>query len=116
MARKTLFIFTLALIFATSLLGATKGDFQAGKFLKVTTDDQVTKKETIRTAVFTVEVGDLIFTARGERVHPKTGDLGEGLIVGDPVQALVDGDKLILLKPDGKELKLKITKRERASQ
>ena len=116
MARKPLFIFALALMFATSLFGATKQDFQAGKFIKITTDDQVTKKETIRTAVFTVQVGDLIYTARGERVHPKTGDVGEGLIVGDPVQALVNGEKLILLKPDGKELKLKITQRERASQ
>ena len=35
-------------------------------------------------------------------------------IIGDPVQAAVEGEDLILLRPDGKELKAKITRRERA--
>ena len=114
MARKALFGFALALLVTTALLGETKAGYVAGKFLGVATEDQTTKKETIRTAVFTVQVGDLIYTARGEKVHPKTGDLAEGLFVNDPVQTLIDGEKLVLLKPDGKELKLKIIKRARA--
>jgi hypothetical protein len=36
------------------------------------------------------------------------------LIVGDAVQVAIDGENLILLKPEGKELKVKITRRERA--
>jgi hypothetical protein len=114
MARKALFLFAFAWVLTTNLLGEKKPDFQPGKFLSVTTDDQVTKKETIRTAIFTIQVGDLVYTAKGERVKPKSGDLGEGLIVGDPVQTAIDGKDLILIKPNGKELKLKISKRERA--
>jgi hypothetical protein len=33
--------------------------------------------------------------------------------VGDPVEASVEGDSVILLKPDGKDLKTSILKRER---
>jgi hypothetical protein len=36
------------------------------------------------------------------------------LIIGDPVQAAIDGEDLILLRPDGRELKAKIVRRERA--
>jgi hypothetical protein len=36
------------------------------------------------------------------------------LIVGDPVKVAIDKDELILLNPDGKEMKMKITKRTRA--
>ena len=35
------------------------------------------------------------------------------MIIGDPIKVAVDGGDLILLKPDGKELKVKIMKRER---
>ena len=61
-----------------------------------------------------VQIGDLVFTARGDRIRRHSGDVGQGLIVGDAVQAAVDGGDLILLKPDGKELKTKIVKRARA--
>jgi len=44
----------------------------------------------------------------------RTGDPGKGLIVGDPVKVAIDKDELILLNPDGKEMKMKITKRARA--
>jgi hypothetical protein len=61
-----------------------------------------------------VEVGGVIYSARGDRERRHSGDPGHGLIIGDPVQAAIDGEYLILLKPDGKELKAKIVKRERA--
>jgi hypothetical protein len=35
------------------------------------------------------------------------------LIVGDPIEARIDGDKLILRTADGKEQKAKIVRRER---
>jgi hypothetical protein len=114
MVRKALFGIALGVMLTTTFLGQGKAGYVAGKFLGVDTEDQTTKKETIRTAVFTVQVGDLIYTARGEKVKPKTGDLAEGLIVNDPVQTLIDGEKIVLLKPDGKELRLKIIKRARA--
>ncbi len=111
--RKVLALAALAFLCATICFGATKRDFQTGKLLSVTVDERLGEGTTFRWAVFTVQIGDLVITARGERVRRFTGDMGQGLIVGDPVQAVVDGGDLILLKPDHKELKAKITKRER---
>ena len=63
-----------------------------------------------------MRVADVIYTARGDRIRRRTGDIGQGLIIGDSVKVAIDGGNLILLKPDGKELKTKITKRERSQQ
>jgi hypothetical protein len=35
------------------------------------------------------------------------------LVVGDPVKVAEDGDHLLLLLPDGKELKTKVVRRAR---
>jgi hypothetical protein len=56
----------------------------------------------------------MAYTARGGRIHRHSGDVAKGLIVGDPVQAAIDGENLIMLKRDGKELRTKIIKREGA--
>jgi hypothetical protein len=112
--RKLLLLAVFGLISAAMCYGAAKRDFQTGKLLSVTVDERLDKGTTYRWAVFTVQIGDLVITARGERVRRFTGDIGQGLIVGDPVQAAVDGGDLILLKPGRKELKAKITKRARA--
>jgi type IV secretory pathway VirB9-like protein len=99
----------LILTLATTLPGATKRNFQAGKLVSVTMDER------FGWAVFTVQVGDLVYTARGGRVRRHSGDLGQGLIVGDAVQIALDGSEhLILLKPDGKELSTTIIQRARA--
>jgi len=89
-------------------------DFQKGKLINVTTDERLIEGTSARWAIFTVQISDLVYTARGGRVRRHSGDFTEGLIIGDPVQAAVDGGELILLKPDGKELKTRIIKRERA--
>jgi hypothetical protein len=112
--RRTLVVITLALALAISFLGATKRNFQAGRLLSVTEDERAVEGTSYRWAIFTVQIGDLVFTARGERIRRHSGDVGQGLIVGDAVQAAVDGGDLILQKPDGKELKTKIVKRARA--
>lgn len=112
--RKLMPLAVLALVYATNSFGAAKRDFQAGKLLSVTVDERLEDGTTYRWAVFTVQIGDLVITARGGRVRRSTGDIGKGLIVGDPVQAAIDGSDLILLGPDRKELKAKITKRARA--
>ncbi len=104
----------LALTFANALPGAAKHDFQTGKLVNIDSDERIFQGTSFRWAIFTVQVGDLVYTARGERVRRRSGDPGHGLIIGDPVQIAVDGDNLILLRPDGKELKAKITRRERA--
>ena len=43
-------------------------------------------------------------TTRGERIRRRSGDIGQGLIIGDAVQVAFDGSEyLILLKPDGSD-------------
>jgi co-chaperonin GroES (HSP10) len=105
----------LILTLATALPGATKRSFQTGKLVSVTEDEKLDEGTSYRWAIFTVQIGDLVYTARGERIRRRTGDIGQGLIIGDAVQVAFDGSEyLIFLKPDGKELKAKIIKRARA--
>jgi hypothetical protein len=112
--RKILLVVALALMLATTVLGAAKRDFQTGKLVSITADEILVDGTSYRRAIFTVRVGDLVITSRGDRIRRRSGDLGQGLIIGDAVQLAVDGGDLIILKPDGKELKTKIIKRERA--
>jgi hypothetical protein len=112
--RNALFI---VLIVSVALLsgGASKArDFKAGKLLDIGSTERIANGTTLRSAEFTVQVGDIIYTARGARIMRGTKDVGQGLIVGDPVQVAIDGSDLIFLKPDGKEMKITITKRTRA--
>jgi len=112
--RDLLLLAVVALSCATTCFGGAKRDFQTGKLLSVTVDERLDEGTTYRWAVFTVQIGDLVITARGDRVRRLSGDIGQGLIIGDTVQVAIDGGDLILLKPDRKELKAKITKRARA--
>ena len=51
---------------------------------------------------------------QGERIRRRSGDIAQGLIIGDALQVALDGNEyLILLKPDGRELKTKIITRAR---
>jgi hypothetical protein len=111
---KALFAIVLTLTVATTILGKTKYDFQAGKLVNITTDERLYEGTTSRWAVFTVQLADLVYTARGDRLRRGSGDPGEGMIVGVAVQVAIDGENLIFRKPDGKELKTKIVKRARA--
>lgn len=112
--RKKLLLVVLTLTLASTCLCATKRDFQTGKLVSITADEILYEGTTHRRAIFTVQIADLVYTARGERIRRRSGDFGQGLIIGDPVQVAIDGEDLILLKPDGKELKTKIIKRARA--
>jgi hypothetical protein len=111
---KILLVVALALTLATTFLGATKRDFQTGKLTSITADERLVEGTSYRRAIFIVQIGDLVITARGDRVRRRSGDIGQGLIVGDAVQVAIEGGDLIFLKPDGKELKTKIFKPERA--
>ena len=114
MVRRVLLMVALALMLVTAFLGAAKRDFQTGKLVSVATDERIEKGNSKRWAIFTVQIGDLVYTGRGGVIPPSSGDLGQGLIVGDAVRVTIKGDNLILLKPNGKELKTKIIKRERS--
>jgi hypothetical protein len=113
MVRKAFLMLALAMTLTTALSGATKHVFQTGKLISVTSDERFVEGTSYRSAIFNVQIGDLIYSARGERIRRHSGDIGQGLVIGDAVQVAVDGENLIFLKPDGKELKAKIIKRER---
>jgi hypothetical protein len=106
-------VLTLALVFATAFFGAKQRNFQTGKLMGITSDERIDEGTSYRWAIFTVQCADVIYTARGGRIRSRSGDIGQGLIVGDSVKVAIDGGDLILMKPDGKELKTKIIKRER---
>ncbi len=88
--------------------------FQNGKLLDVGSDERLVEGTTVIHAVYQVQIGDLIYFARGERVRRHSDDPAHGLVVGDLVQVAIDGDSLILQRPDGKEIKAKIIRRQRA--
>ena len=111
--RKVPLMFVVIMALASVLVAETKHNFQTGKLINITADERFDEGTSYRWAIFTVQVADVVYTARGDRVRRRTGDIGQGLIVGDPVKVAIDGGNIILLKPDGKELKMKITKRER---
>jgi hypothetical protein len=112
--RHALFSIVLISTLVSIGLGEAKHDFQPGKLVNIDLDERLIDGTSYRRAIYTVELGGVIYSARGERLRRRSGDPGHGLIVGDPVQAAIDGENLILLKPDGKELKARIIKRERA--
>ena len=109
-------IFIAVMLYVAILSGgaAPKPEFRSAKLIGIGTDENVVKATAFRSALFTVQVADLIYMARGGRLRRGSGDLGKGLFVGDPVQVAVDGDHLIFMKPDGKEMKTIIMKRTRA--
>ena len=109
---------TVALAVAMVILvgGASKSrDFKPGKLLDIGSSERVIEGTVYRRAEFTVQVDDIVYTVRGDRIRRSTGDVGQGLIVGDPVQVAIDGGNLIFMKPDGKEMKTTIVKRARAT-
>ena len=89
-------------------------EFQSGKLLNITSDEQEKKGTTYGYVIYQVQIGDIVYFGRGQKLPKKPGDEGKGLIIGDPVQAAVDGDDLFIQRPNGKEIKTKIIKRQRA--
>jgi hypothetical protein len=114
MTRPVYLALGLVFALASTAFGAERYDFQTGKLINIAADERLVEGTSFRRAIFTVQLGDLVITARGGRIRARSGDAGQGLIIGDPVQAALAGTDLILLKPDGKELKIKIIRRERA--
>jgi hypothetical protein len=105
----------LSVLFSTLCLYAgTHREFKTGKLLDISSDERLIEGTTIKHAIYEVQVGEILYFGRGERIRAHSGDVGHGLVVGDPVQAAIDGDNLILQRPDGKEIKTKIIQRNRA--
>jgi hypothetical protein len=105
------------LILITALAGTqayASRVYTTGRLLDATTDERLAKGTSLRRAIYTVQVNDIIYTLQGEKVKPNTKDITKGLIVGDPVEASVDGEHVYLHTAKGKQIKTDIMKRARA--
>ena len=104
-----------ALLFAAlSVWAKPAHEFTTGKLVDITSEERTDKGTTHAYAIYQVQLGDLIYYGRGEKLAKHPGEAGHGMIVGDPIQAAIDGKDLIIQRPDGKEIKTKIIKRQRA--
>jgi hypothetical protein len=108
--RSLLLVIALAGMLATTTPAADSG-FQKGELLSVTSGKGLDNDPTHHWAIFTVQIRDVIFTASGKRIHHASDDYSEGLNAGDAVEAAINGNELIIRKPNGGELKTKIIKR-----
>jgi len=112
--RKILALLLFGFSLGTSSAYAGNHSFKPGKLIDVSTDERLYEGTTLRRAIFVVQIDDVVYTLQGGRVSRGAKDYAQGLIVGDPVQASVEGKDVILQKPDGKDFKTSILKRERA--
>lgn len=100
--------------FGVSAAGMADRLYQPGKLLNAATESRSKKGTTTTHAVFTVQTGGLVYTVRAEKVGNNAKDYTEGMIVGDPVEASVDGNHLYLKTPKGKQIKTDVLTRARA--
>ena len=117
LSRRTLvqgFIVIAFLLSSGNYWAAPAHEFVTGKLVDITSDERVEKGTTRAYAIYQVQLGDLIYFGRGEKLSKHEKDSGHGLIVGDPIEAAIDGKDLIIKRPNGKEIKTKIIKRQRA--
>jgi hypothetical protein len=71
---KSLIILELTAVVTMMSIGAAKYDFRAGKLINIAADERLDEGTSYRWAIFTVQVADLVETARGERIRRRSGD------------------------------------------
>ena len=113
----------LLLLLSSSCAFAKLHDYQDGHLISVSKEGDGTVLGTSTGhvgmafaqshAIFIVQLGDIIYTVRGERINQRTRDYAKGLITGDSVKAAVEGNTLVLLLPNGKDFGTAILTRER---
>ena len=105
----------LALMLLAGKVALADHSYMPGRLLDATTEDRLNQGTTTSHAIYTVQVEGIMYTVRGERVGGHTKDYTKGMIVGDAVDARVDGKHLYLRTPKGKEIKTDILKRARST-
>lgn len=100
------------LAFSLFSLASTR-DYQTGKLMDVGYDDALHNSSGKHHAIYQVRLGDVIYSAEGDKVKDNV-DPAHGLVVGDSVRVAVEGEHMFLRRPDGKDIKATIVKRERA--
>ncbi len=90
--------------------------YTQGTLLDATVDERLHEGSTLARAIYVVQIADVVYTVQGERVSARTKDYTKGLIVGDPVEASVEGEHVFLRTPNGKDIKTNVLKRARAQR
>ena len=106
-------------LLAVALLAFTVGAHGADGFQPAAILDASTHVETFGTVVMpvntvTLRLGDLVVTADYYTALKNGPNVASALVVGDTVQAKLDGKKLLLVLPNGKKISADITRRARA--
>ncbi len=114
MRKISLAIVALAWTLASTLHAAADSGFQSAEVLSITSGKDLDNVATHRWAIFTIQIGDVIYTGSGKRIKHPTDDYQEGLSIDETIQAAIRGNDMILRKPDGGEVKTKIIKRVHA--
>lgn len=100
----------------TGSVSAAKQELPAGEVLSIIVVKGLDGVSSHRWSVFTVQVGNVIYTGSGKRIHHPLDDYSEGFNAGDAVQAEIRGTDMIIKKPGGKTLKTKIMKKVPANE
>jgi hypothetical protein len=107
---------TVAVVFCLLALSvasfARDRDFQTAKLVNVSYDEVLRSGSSQRHAVYKVRLEATIYSAEGSKMHHPT-DPGHGLVIGDQVRVAIEGEHMFLRRPDGKDIKATIVKRQR---
>ena len=123
-ARPIVILASLALC-ASPLFAKGMKAYQKGKLLDISEEHLaprvvgsggvvVSKNQTA--VSYVVELNGIVYV--GERVERGKGVAAPGAewIIGDPIEIRFDKDKMLLARPNGKELETKIVKKSRAQK
>ena len=114
MIRSLLLAIAMTLSPAVPLFASHPHDFQTGTLVDIKKDEQLIDGTTVSRTVFEVQVGNLIYEAQSRHTVRASAKFAEHVVVGDPIKVAIEGDEMILLDNSGNELKMKITRQERA--
>ena len=110
----SLCLFVVAVVTGTA--GAEKQEPAEGELLSIIVVKGLDGVASHRWSVFTVQVGDIIYTGSGKRVRHPLDDYNEGFKPGDKVRAEIRGNDMTIKKPGVRALKTKIMKRLSANE
>jgi len=99
------------LLTAVAILPSAEKQEGTGELLSIVVAKGLDGVASHRWSVFTVQVGNLIYTGTGNRIRHPLDDYNEGYNAGDAVRAEIRGNEMTIKKPGGKTIKTKIMKR-----
>ena len=115
LARKIMPCLMLFASFA-GVAPAEKPQAAKGELLSVVVGKGLDGVASHRFPEFTVQVGDVVYTGSGKRIHHPLDDYNEGYNAGDAVEAEIRGNEMTIKKPGGRTVKTKIMKKVPANE